>query len=150
MASTCAVKRPVFTRPCPPDFVEVYLQIGWDGIEDHFRAHKLVIKRWVAENGGDALKARRRDVVRSKRLSRSCVNGRVPEPVTDGIHVAAEIVTAAAHWLRHPDGGGWMVSPTGRGDWRVGTMRKTPAEIVEMAVRNGFDPTAVIVGESGE
>jgi hypothetical protein len=144
------LKRPVFTRPCPPDFVEVYLQIGWDGIEDHYRAHKLVIKRWVAENGGDALKARRREAVRSKRLSRAYIRGRVPEPVSDGIEIAPEIVSAAAHWLRHPKAGGWMVSPTGRGDWRVGTARKTPAELVAMAVAKGFDPSAVIVGEGQE
>lgn len=134
-----------FIRPCPPDFVDVYLQIGWDGIEDHFRAHKHTIKRWVQECGGDELKARRRDAVRASRLSRSFIRGTVPEPVSDGIAVAEEIVAAAAQHLRRPSGGGWVVSPTGKGDWRIGTMRKTPAEVVEMAIRKGFDPDAVIV-----
>jgi hypothetical protein len=124
---------PLFFRPCPADFVEVYLRIGWDGIEDHFHAHKTVIKRWVGENGGDELKARRREAVRASRRSRA-------GPVADGVSVAPATVAEAAHFLRGREGGGWMVSATGKGDWRVGTMRKTPAEVVEMARRRGFSP----------
>jgi hypothetical protein len=133
-----------FIRPCPPDFVETYLRIGWDGIEDHYRAHKHTIKRWVQECGGDELKALRREAVRETRRSRAYIRGRVPEPVVDGIEVDPEIVTAAAQHLRHPHSGGWIVSPTGAGDWRIGTMRKSPAELVEMAGRKGFDIAAVI------
>jgi hypothetical protein len=138
-----AARRQVFLRPCPTDFVEIYLQIGWDGIEDHYRAHKLTIKRWVQECGGDELKARRREAVRQMRLDRMTVKPPVIAPAVDGIDVDPQTVTAAAQHLRRPLGGSWTVSPTGEGDWRVGTMRKSPSDLVAMAVRNGFELAAV-------
>jgi len=84
--------------------------------------------------------------VKALRLARSHVRGRAPAPVTDGITVDETLVAAAAQHLRQPSSGGWTVSPTGQGDWRVGTMRKTPAELVEMAERKGFNRLAVTVG----
>jgi hypothetical protein len=147
MATAFKMTRQVFMRQIPDDFVEVYLQIGWDGIEDHYRAHKLTIKRWVQECGGDELKKRRRDAVKAKRYhaTRQHVQrggvvklDRRPPP--------EEVVSAAAHFLRHPNGGGWRVFPSQQGDWFVGINRRSASEVVAMAVRNGFDPSAVIVG----
>lgn len=51
-------------RPLPRDFRERYLEMGWDGIEDHYRTNWRVIRRWIAEAGGDELKAARAEVVR--------------------------------------------------------------------------------------
>ena len=53
-------------RPCPPDFRKVYLDIGWDGIEEHFGTSSRVIARWVDECGGDELRAARADIVRQR------------------------------------------------------------------------------------
>lgn len=49
-------------RPCPRDFREIYLQMGWDGIEDHYRTNWRVIRRWIEESGGDDLRAERRQI----------------------------------------------------------------------------------------
>ena len=46
-------------RPCPADFRETYLRLGWDGIEDHYRTNWRCIRRWIDESGGDALRAER-------------------------------------------------------------------------------------------
>lgn len=151
MPAACRVSRPVFIRQCPDDFVDIYLQIGWDGIEDHYRAHKLTIKRWIEECGGDELKRRRKDAVRTKRfhaarkhLKRGGEIRRDAEPVPE------PIVREAAHHLRFPQNGGWCVFPTQRGDWFVGQRHMSPGEVVEMAVAKGFDPTAVTLdGDEG-
>ena len=46
-------------RPCPPDFRERYLELGWDAIVDHYRTNCRVISRWIEEAGGEALRADR-------------------------------------------------------------------------------------------
>lgn len=51
-------------RPCPPDFAERYVEMGWDGIQEHYRAGWPVIARWVDECGGDALRDARAAHVR--------------------------------------------------------------------------------------
>lgn len=56
-------------RPCPRDFRETYLQIGWDGIEDHYHANSRCIARWVEESGGEEL-----------RRARSAITRRPPQP----------------------------------------------------------------------
>lgn len=55
-------------RPCPRDFRETYIAMGWDGIMEHYRANWRCIRRWIAESGGDELKDARAEYVR--------VNGR--------------------------------------------------------------------------
>lgn len=47
-------------RPCPRDFREVYLEMGWDGIEDHYHASWRCIRRWIDECGGEELREARR------------------------------------------------------------------------------------------
>lgn len=54
-------------RPKPRDFREVYVRIGWDGIEDHFNTNWRVIRRWIEEEGREDLKAERREYVAAKR-----------------------------------------------------------------------------------
>lgn len=56
-------------RPAPPDFREVYLRMGWDGIEDHYRTNWRCILRWIEECGGDEL-----------REARAAVSGRPTAP----------------------------------------------------------------------
>jgi hypothetical protein len=52
-------------RPCPADFRERYLEMGWDGIEDHYRTGWLLIRRWIDESGGEELRAARRAITGS-------------------------------------------------------------------------------------
>jgi hypothetical protein len=49
-------------RPCPADFRDRFIEMGWDGIEDHYRTNWRVIRRWIEQCGGDELRARRREV----------------------------------------------------------------------------------------
>lgn len=34
-------------RPCPPDFRETYIRMGWDGLDGHYRTNWRVIRRWI-------------------------------------------------------------------------------------------------------
>lgn len=49
-------------RPCPRDFRETFLEMGWDGIEDHYHANWRCILRWINECGGEELREARRQV----------------------------------------------------------------------------------------
>lgn len=47
-------------RPCPVDFREVFLVLGQSKeIEEHYRTNWRIIRRWIEECGGDALRAER-------------------------------------------------------------------------------------------
>lgn len=71
-------------RPAPPDFVEVFLRLGQcTAIEEHFRTNWRCIRRWIEENGGDELRARRAAITgaalhpgRRSRVAREYVLGR--------------------------------------------------------------------------
>ncbi len=66
-------------RPKPADFREVYLAMGWDGIDQHFRTNVRCIRRWIMEEGREGLKAERAAVVREKRRRRKERLGRGQE-----------------------------------------------------------------------
>ena len=57
-------------RPCPSDFRARFLEMGWDGIEDHYRTNWRCVRRWIAESGGDELKQARRAYVRAHPIRR--------------------------------------------------------------------------------
>lgn len=47
-------------RPCPKDFRERFLEMGWDGIDEHYNTNWRCIRRWIEESGGEELRAERR------------------------------------------------------------------------------------------
>jgi len=49
-------------RPCPQDFRARFLEMGWDGIDEHYNTNWRCIRRWIEETGGDELRAARREV----------------------------------------------------------------------------------------
>lgn len=51
-------------RTCPADFRERYIELGWETIQEHYRAGWPVIARWIDECGRDELKAARAEYVR--------------------------------------------------------------------------------------
>ena len=56
---------PGFVRPyraCPTDFRERFLEMGWDGIAEHYRASWRCVLRWIEECGGETLRAERRKI----------------------------------------------------------------------------------------
>ena len=53
-------------RPCPADFRERYLELGWTKeLVEHYRTNWRVIRRWIAEAGGDELRKARAEVTGS-------------------------------------------------------------------------------------
>ena len=47
-------------RDRPADFDAVFIRMGWDGIDEHYRTNWRCIRRWV-DAGGVALTEARRD-----------------------------------------------------------------------------------------
>jgi len=58
-------------RPKPADFRQVYIAIGWGGIEEHYGTNWRVVRRWIDEEGRDELIAARAAAVdRQRRRAR--------------------------------------------------------------------------------
>jgi hypothetical protein len=130
-------------RACPDDFDATYVAYGYDECEMIFRAAPMTVRRWLLERGAGRLRKLRAEFVARQRAAKRALKAmpkKKPTPVVrDGIAVPAAILAEAANFLRTMRNGGWFVAPTGRGDWWLGTMRKTPAQIVEFAAARGWD-----------
>jgi hypothetical protein len=57
-------------RPVPQDFVEVFVRVGWGGIESHYRVHARTVAKWMAICGRDGLVKMRRDYVKANGYKR--------------------------------------------------------------------------------
>lgn len=57
--------KPHCTRPCPPDFRERYLEMGWEA-QWYYSCNWRVMCRWIDENGGEELCAARAQWLREK------------------------------------------------------------------------------------
>jgi hypothetical protein len=53
-------------RPCPPDFRERYIEMGWHVVDEHYRAHWRTIARWIDETGRQELKEARTAYVQAR------------------------------------------------------------------------------------
>ena len=136
---------PKAPRPCPDDFDAAYIAFGYDECEVIFRAAPMTVKRWLLERGSERLRKARAEFVARERAARHALKAmkRASKPpravVADGITVPPDLLAEAANFLRTMKNGGWFVAPTGKGDWWLGAMYKTPAQIVEFAAARGFD-----------
>lgn len=137
-------------RTCPDDFDAAYIAFGYDECEVIFRAAPMTVKRWLLERGSERLRKARAEFVARERAARHALKAmkkrRKPPRavVADGIVVPPDVLAEAANFLRTMRNGGWFVAPTGKGDWWLGTMYKTPAQIVEFAAARGFDLEAAM------
>jgi hypothetical protein len=74
---------PAHLKPCPPDFRETFLRDGWDARQG-YGVRTDVFRRWLAEAGGEDLRAERRLItgsapklaLRSENRARRYVLGR--------------------------------------------------------------------------
>ena len=57
-------------RPVPQDFAEVYIRMGWDGIDEPYGTNWRVIRRWIEISGRDRLIAARAAYVEKRRRER--------------------------------------------------------------------------------
>lgn len=51
-------------RPCPRDFRERYIELGWETIAEHYRANWRCVRRWIDETGREELRQARAAHVR--------------------------------------------------------------------------------------
>ncbi|MBI1179119.1 MAG: hypothetical protein GC201_01075 [Alphaproteobacteria bacterium] len=54
-------------QPPPPDFREKFVEMGWSDIENHYKVHAKTIRRWIDEEGREALIAARSAHVEERR-----------------------------------------------------------------------------------
>lgn len=57
-------------RPKPDDFRDRYIEMGWDGLDEHYRCNWRCIRRWIDEEGRADLVAARADAVRRRAADR--------------------------------------------------------------------------------
>ena len=53
-------------RTCPPDFRERFIELGWEGIEDHYSTNWRCIRRWIEQCGGVDLRRARAAYVQER------------------------------------------------------------------------------------
>ena len=56
-AARCGRIKPY--HPCPPDFRDRYIELGWEDIAEHYATNWRVIARWIDETGREDLRAAR-------------------------------------------------------------------------------------------
>lgn len=57
-------------RPVPNDFRERYIEMGWDGIDEHYGTNWRVIRRWIEIEGRAGLITARAEYVEQRRQER--------------------------------------------------------------------------------
>jgi hypothetical protein len=153
--------------PCPDDFEQVFVRIGRQACQEHYRVGRPTINSWLNQRGKERLIRDRAKHVTKKgeesswavaRYGRETVDnwraegltrgdvGRMLSaaiPVVAGPLVSETLARSAAQFLRQSRNGGLFVSPTAAGDWWVGLVRKSAAELVEMAKAKGFRPASL-------
>lgn len=143
-------------RARPADFEVIFVEQGRLECEQWYRARKTTISRWLEESGKQRLIAARAAYVAHQRsrgewMTRSTRlvehhevrPATMLQPVRDRRKVSAALARHAAQFLRVVRNGGFIVSPTPGGDWRVGTRVLSPAQIVDLAKSKGFDAAAL-------
>lgn len=129
-------KRPWQVVACPIDFADTFIREGWRGVEAKYGFHTRTNKRCIEAAGGEDLVRQRREYMNRVRRLRKSVQHRhetiePPQIVPD--HVRGAIV-----FLRSREGGSWLITATGVGDFFFGATRLTGDEILERAKRKGW------------
>lgn len=135
------------SRSCPDDFEVIFVELGRLECEAHYRARRTTITRWLEECGKAKLLKRRSAFVKYQRGLKRGGNGKangVAQP-KDRRKPDPKLVEIAGRFLQSPKGGGWVIYPIDDSCmWMVGTQRRWPGEIIDMAVRKGFDKRRAI------
>lgn len=129
----------------PGDLADVLVEKGLEKLEAHYGVRKTVLLRWLSELDEAVIKRRRRAHVAQLRRKARPLSASVRRLtiVEDTRPANPRIAAAAAQHLRIVRNGGWIVSRTQFGDWRVGMKRLSAHQLIEMAVAKGFDPEGV-------
>lgn len=129
-------------RKRPDDFEIIFVEIGRIDCEVFYRAARITVDRWLDETGKERLlELRRAFVARQRRQAKEGKPPRITptKPKLDRRKVSLCMQRHAAQHLRSVRNGGWIISPTGKGDWWFGSKRISPGMLLDMAVAKGFD-----------
>lgn len=134
------------SRPCPDDFEVVFIEQGRLECETWYRARRTTITRWLEESGKKRLIAKRAAFVKHQRDLRkgTKLKDQASDPVADRRKVDHRLAEHAASFLRSVKNGGWAIHARPDGLFVVGTMRRSAAEVVDLAVRKGFNKRRAI------
>lgn len=137
-------------RKRPDDFEIIFVEIGRIDCEVFYRAARVTVDRWLDEVGKARLiELRKAFVARQRKLAKAETKAPSPakvKPQRDRRKISFCLQRHAAQHLRSMRNGGWIISPTGQGDWWIGTKRAAPGVLLDLAVARGFDAkTATIV-----
>jgi hypothetical protein len=64
----------------PPDFPAMFVELGWEAIEDHYGTNQRAIRRWLREAGEADLIGRRRGYLRRMYAARGMTAIPGPKP----------------------------------------------------------------------
>jgi hypothetical protein len=144
------------TSQPPADLAERYLELGLKGCAEHYRAWNRTVRRWLEQVGREQLRAQRmarlmqqrtidaerrrqsRSTPYAKRMALRQAEARRRRVCSAEPMPPAEVISAAAHFLRTPCGGRNVVCPSGHGDWFIGTVRVTAQDLLRRAKAKGF------------
>jgi 1-acyl-sn-glycerol-3-phosphate acyltransferase len=131
----------------PDEFEVVFVERGRLECESHFRAGRNTITRWLKEAGkARLLKKRSQFVAENRRMERARANGELGKAKTTAAKRKTRrkapdprILERAAAYLRMKPNGSWVVYEDKPGEWILGTMRVTAADVLDKAKGKGFD-----------
>jgi hypothetical protein len=130
----------------PEEFERMFVQLGRVACESHFKASRRQIDAWLRQIGKSHLiEARSGEVtgIRQTHRRRSSTLLRLVI-VQDSRPANPQLVRMAADYLRCVRNGGWIVSRSPFGDWRVGMRKLSAHQMIEFAVSKGFDDRAAL------
>lgn len=134
--------RPHQVRVCPANFAEVFIRGGWSAVRAEFGLNSRTERRCLEECGADELLAKRREHVAKVRKLRKAAQRRHEKP--EPVQPVPDSVREAIAFLRSRDGGGWLITATGVGDYFFGAIRITASELLARAERKGFAASVAV------
>jgi hypothetical protein len=148
-------------RECPPDFELTFVSLGRFDCEEHYRARRDTVTRWLIECGKVRLiNARAAHVANLRAKGEWLTRGTnliahrkinivsIRQSIRDTREVSDTVARHAAQHLRIMRNGGMTISPAGNGEWWVGSRRLSAAQMVDLARGRGFDDKVVIIMDS--
>jgi hypothetical protein len=97
----------VLARSMPPNFAELFVRLGWEAIEDHYRTSQRARRQWLREAGKVDLIDRRRDCVGGCTLASDISHCQLPWTLGDRrvSDITATDIAAALEpiWTSKPD-----------------------------------------------
>lgn len=150
-------------RACPADFDVIFIEQGRLGCESWYRASRSTVNRWMDERDAKRLIDARAAYVAHQRSQGAWITRQTRmiehkevrkvasrAPVRDRRKVSFTLARHAAQHIRIIRNGGFIVSPASDGEWWVGSLRLSAAQMVDLAVEKGFDRKASLQAEQAE